>query len=345
MDGFKKFWQLSEKDKILTLNPETKQLEYANILAFVKKWSDKILHIKGKSLDMAVDYDHRFFTYKKIEHKRWQYTLEPRFTVGFNNLSMKSNKFYSSSNWTGKHIDKIVIGKKEIDFNTFCKFMGYYLSEGNIDHKRKTTCVKIQQHKHLDKMYEDLKPMGFHKNKDALRIYDGDLVEWLRQFGYSHQKYVPRIILDSSKEQIRIFLDAFALGDGTPRKKKNMFGFEADCGQYYYTSSKKMADTLAECIIKVGSSPSVKFERRRGNLVRFRNGEYEIKTDIYTITEKKSQYMQLRTAKAEIKEYNDFLYDIEVDRNNTLLVKYNSCVHWNGNCKCVLKAIIDLDAI
>ena len=50
--------------------------------------------------------------------------------------------------------------------------------------------------------------------------------------------------------------------------------------------------------------------------------------------------MQLYTAKIEIKPYNGFVYDIEVDRNHTLLVKYGSCVHWNSNCKCDFRAII-----
>ena len=77
----------------------------------------------------------------------------------------------------------------------------------------------------------------------------------------------------------------------------------------------------------------------------FKNGEYETKTDLYLIKEKKRQYMQLHTAKAKLEEYKDFVYDIEVDRNNTLLVKYGSCVHWNGNCKCVMRAIIELEAV
>ena len=340
-NGFKKFTELSFNDKILTLNPQTKNLEYANIKAFYRKASDKILHIKGKSLDMAVDYNHRFFTYKTIEHGPHNYTLEPRFTVGFDNLSIKLNKFYGSSEWIGEDKKTFSVGEKTFNAKTFLKFMAYYLSEGHIDHKRKTNCIHITQFKYLDKIYDDLKEMGFHKNKGCLRLYDKDIVKMLKQFGYSYEKYIPDFIKNSSKELLRCFLDAYALGDGTLRKKKQMFGKDANTCQYYYTSSKRMADDLVECIIKAGGSASIKFEKRKGKVINFKNGSYETKTDIYIVTEKKKQFMQLKTAKVVIEPYNDWLYDIEVDKNNTLLVKYNSCVHWNGNCKCNFVPVIE----
>ena len=51
--------------------------------------------------------------------------------------------------------------------------------------------------------------------------------------------------------------------------------------------------------------------------------------------------MQLRTAKIKLESYNDFVYDIEVDKNHTLLIKYGFCIHWNSNCQCSFKPVVE----
>ena len=99
-------------------------------------------------------------------------------------------------------------------------------------------------------------------------------------------------------------------------------------------------DTIVECIIKSGKAVSVKLLKRSGKITKFKNGEYKLNTDIYWITEKEKVFMQLYTAKIEVNTYNDFVYDIEVDKNHTLLVKYGSCIHWNSNCKCTFVPVV-----
>lgn len=339
-DGFKRFYELNKNDEILTLNPITKELEYSYINKIYSKKVENVVHIKGKSLDLCVDPNHTFFTYKKIEHGNGCYTLEPRFIDGIENLGKNANKFYGSCNWVGEEPEFVYIGKKKIKTDVFCKFMGYYLSEGHIDHKIKTNAVHITQFKHLDQMYEDIKEIGFHKNKGCLRLYDKDIVNYLSSFGYSFEKYVPDEILKLSPKYIRIFLDAYALGDGSPRKKTVIYGNVGKTNQKYYTSSKRMMDTLCECIIKSGKAVSVKLKKTKGDSLKFKNGEYKLNTDMYWITEKENVYMQLKTAKIEVESYDDFVYDIEVEKNHTLLVKYGSCIHWNSNCKCEFRPVI-----
>ena len=340
-DGFKKFTELTKNDKILTLNPETKNLEYAVIKHTFAKRIEQIVHIKGKSLDMAIDPAHTFFTYKNVEHSPKKLTLEPRFIKGIENLGKKTNKFYGSSKWIGEEPKYIVIGNTKLKPDIFCKLMGYYLSEGHINHTRNTNAVYISQVKYLDEMYMDLQCLGFKKNKTNLYLSNKDLANYLKKFGYSFEKYVPEEILNLSPRLIRIFLDAYALGDGTPRKNTTMFAKKAKTCQAYYTSSKRMMDTLTECIIKAGKAASVRVLKNKGKKVIFKNGEYTLNTDIYWITEKENKFMQYCTAKTEILPYNDFVYDIEVDKNHTLLIKDGTCIHWNSNCNCSFAPVIE----
>ena len=109
----------------------------------------------------------------------------------------------------------------------------------------------------------------------------------------------------------------------------------------YRTSSKKMADDLAECIIKAGMGASIYFSKEKGKEVKFRNGVYKLNTDLYTIQELKNVYNSFYSTKMELEDYNDSVYDIEVEENHTILIKSGRCIHWNSNCRCTASPIRD----
>ena len=341
-DGFKLIKDVMIGEEILTLSPITQGVEWGKCISKVEKHCDKIAHIHGHMFDLKVDPDHTFFVYKDVEHGKNQhkmygtkiwYTREPQFRVGIESLSKTCN-FYRSSKWVGEDKDTIKIGELEIPTEDYCKLMGYYLSEGNVDKREDRNGIKISQTKYLDKMFEDLAFFNPRKGKEAIWIFNTELNKYLGKFGYAINKYVPDEIKKLDKKYIRIFLDAYALGDGTPTKKDEIYGRNCMAYNSYHTSSKKMAHDLAECIIKAGMGVSIYFEKTKGKEIKFRNGTYKLNVDMYTIQELKNVYNSAYCTKKEIVEYNDSVYDIEVDRNHTLLIKSGKCIHWNGNCRC-----------
>ena len=342
-DGFKLIKDVMIGEEVLTLNPITQDLEWGKCISKVEKHCAKIAHLYGHMFDLKVDPNHSFFVYKDVEHgknqhkqfgtKTW-YTREPQFRVGVESLSKTCN-FYRSSKWIGEDKDTIKIGELEIPTEDYCKLMGYYLSEGSTDNRKNRNTISIAQWNYLDKMYEDLAFFNPRKNKNAIHIYNKVLCNYLHQFGHAMDKYIPDEIKKLDKKYIRIFLEAYALGDGTPAKKMK-FGQEKELMTYnqYRTGSKKMAHDLAECVIKAGMGVSIYFTPQKGKKIAFKNGIYRINTDIYWIQELKNQYNSAYSMKKEIVDYNDSVYDIEVDRNHTLLIKSGKCIHWNGNCRC-----------
>ncbi|MBR2505961.1 MAG: hypothetical protein IKB70_03380 [Bacilli bacterium] len=340
-NGFELVKDVKVGTKVLTLNPYTKNLEWGTCINTFEKDCENIAIIEGKRLHIAVDPNHTFFTYKRIEHTNGT-TIEPRFTQNVYMLGKRANKFYASSEWIGKEYESIKIGNKNIPINDYLFLMGYYLSEGNISSRNTTSEIKISQYTYLDKMYEDLKYFNPHKNKTAITIYDKDLKEYLRQFGKSDKKFVPQIIKDLSKDKIRIFLNAFCLGDGVLEKTRKTNLFEGKIYNVYSTSSKRLADDLTELIIKSGMAVNYRINRNKGKISQFKNGKYELKTDIYVLQECKSIYKQLETCDIREEKYNDKVYDIEVDTNHTLLIKSKTHIHWNSNCRCSLIPILEV---
>ena len=340
-DGFKLIKDVMIGEEILTLNPMNQDLEWGKCISKVEKYCDKIVHLYGHMFDLKVDPDHTFFVYKDIEHgknqhkqfgtKTW-YTREPQFRVGVESLSKTCN-FYRSSKWVGENKEIIEIGEAKIPTKDFCKLMGYYLSEGSVD--KRGYRISIAQWNFIDKMYEDLTFFNPRKNKNVINIYNKVLHNYLKQFGHAVDKYIPNEIKELDPTNIRVFLDAYALGDGSLAKKsKSIDGRKLNVYNCYRTGSKKMAHDLAECVIKAGMGVSIYFKKEKGKEIKFRNGTYKLNVDLYTIQELKSLYNSAYSMKKEIVEYNDSVYDIEVDRNHTLLIKSGKCIHWNGNCRC-----------
>ena len=109
----------------------------------------------------------------------------------------------------------------------------------------------------------------------------------------------------------------------------------------YRTSSKKLADDLVECIIKVGMSANIRFVKQKGKQIKFKNGTYTLNTDLFIVRETKLLYNKVDNMKKELIPYNDSVYDIEVEKNHTILIKSENSIHWNSNCRCVAIPIKD----
>ena len=340
--GFALIKDVMQGEKVLTLNPETKDLEWATCINKFKKYEENILEFRNKSFLLKCSKDHTFFTYKYIEHTKGNYTIEPRFIHGFNNLGIKSNRFYCSSCWVGDDIKFINIGNQEIPIKDFCLLMGYYLSEGNVDNRDDRNAIKITQTKYLDEMYENLSFFNPRKGKEAIYIFNTDLKNYLKQFGYSYQKHVPNVIKQLPSEYSRIFLDAFCLGDGSPKKIIYSKRFDKNLTKYnsYYTSSKRLANDLVELIIKCGMSATLGIMKCKDKVVNFRNGTYKINYDVYIVRENVKKHRLLTSMNIREIPYNDYVYDIEVNKNHTLLIKTGNFIHWNSNCRCIARIVL-----
>lgn len=327
-------------DKVLTLNPDTKNLEWSICTGKVEKYAENIVHLSNNSFDLKVDPNHTFFVYKDVEHSKGIFTSEPQFRTGIEKLS-KTCRFYRSSEWTGQVQNFIDIGNRYYPVRDFCILLGYYLSEGSVDNREDRNGIKISQSKYLDKMFEDLSFFNPKKGKDAIWIFDTDLKNYLKQFGYAKDKFIPQEIKNLDPKNIRIFLNAFALGDGTPSKKEkcsimnNKKEYTINYYNSYRTSSKKLADDLVECIIKVGMSANIRIVKQKGKQIKFKNGTYTLNTDLFIVRETKLLYNKVDNMKKEILPYNDSVYDIEVEKNHTILIKSENSIHWNSNCRCV----------
>lgn len=337
--GWINIMNVEKNDLCLSLNLNTLNLEWIKIIKLIKTYEKEMLRFFSRYIDICVTKNHNMIYQNDTNRKKKNNKFE--FVKAIDVFQKKSGRFISGCNWNGE--------KDNID-NLLFEFYGYYLSEGSIykPKDKNTYYIQISQSEEKNKnkynkiinCLEKLFPKK-HLCKDiqSIRFYDKKLGETLAQLGKSENKYIPDFILNANKDKIRIFLDAFRLGDGSERKRfSNFLNFEI-IEKTYFTSSKKMADQLSELILKVEKRPSFYINKTKGKEINFKNGKYKINNDVYVIRECNSIFHNLFNLKFENIKYNDFAYCVELEKNNTLYTRRNGKCLWSGNCRHTLTVI------
>lgn len=340
--GWIRFNDIQLGDTFLSLNPDNYDLEYVSFCKYIKyPYLGKLVHLHNRSFDLLVTPEHSQF-YEKISRSRGRDKVVTKKFDSILKVPINNVAIYRSSEWKGFSPLYIFIGKRRINFKVFCRFMGYYLSEGSVTLRNGTYQIKISQNDDINRfaILNSLKyfPYKLDLGKEAIYIFDKDLGKFLYQFGKSSNKFVPDVIKNAIKEDIEVFLKAFNLGDGSIRKGKKWNGQFLD-SRLFFSSSKRMADDIGELILKIGKRPSFSINYCKGKKQKFNNGVYTINNNVHIITECHRQRSYMHKLKIEPYNYGGFVYDVELEKFHTLLVRRNGKVCWSGNCRCYITPV------
>lgn len=136
----------------------------------------------------------------------------------------------------------------------FAEFMGWFLSEGSTVTSNLQVGVGQQKKKNRTWIADLLLRMGieFGSNKTGFIFSSIDWWTYLRPFGKCRDKFVPEIIKNMNARQLRLFFNAAMAGDGSWQKDN----------AYYFTTSKQLADDMAEIAVKLGYKVYVSSRQR-----------------------------------------------------------------------------------
>lgn len=343
--GWKFFKDLDKTELFLSINPETGEGEYVPAVAWINQYYEgDMVYRKSKCFDLANTPNH---VHVGRKHGQKHISL-------VNESDIKDNFSFLSHipSWKGIDTPFIVIDNKKYDTNLFCEFLGYYLSEGSFTEwgdKNRTIPrrrVNISQKKSEAKekiikccraLFKNVivtkERIEFNLNKEN----DKDLIHIIRSFGHAHEKYVPDFIKELSPKYIKIFLDAFLLSDSTVHRGVLYDGYQCKPQRIYSTSSVKLKDDLGELLLKVGKCPSFKNRGKSIYHCKKQKKDYLARYDQWNVAELNSKYRYGKVMKKEIKPYKGFIYDVELEKNHTLVVRRNDNVCVSGNCRCLAR--------
>jgi len=346
-DGWKLFKDLKD-EKVARVNP--KDLEIDFIKPIDKQEYDfdgELINYKTNSCDLLVTPEHKMlqcsqdnFYNKKV---KWESKYAKDFNKGIipqagnfkgeiiNELNFKSEC---------KHISKDFDTQEfKITGDNFVKFMGIWLSDGWVEstNNRIVLCASDVYPENKEFIESLLKEMGvdykikiskangtikgrevkINGDMNYYRFSNKSFRDYLIQFGKFNNKFVPKVILNASKKQRELFLDAFMLGDGSKGSKgKN---------DRYGSMSKELLNGLQEMLIKNGKSATL-FKNNS-------NGCWEL-TIRKTKTDKIKNKYYSRISKENVskQKYKGKVYDVTVPEYHFLIVRRNGRVSISGNC-------------
>ncbi len=338
INGWKNINKIEVGELVLSVVPENLKLEYVRVVS-KDKWfyNGKLVHFLNNHIDLMVTPNHRMLVYYRkppqsvyLRQEYYKRSNKKTFFVeaehikkgyitpktGFIWKGKRKKYFILSSLKTTYNKQEIFFPEKRIKMEDWLAFFGLWLAEGSVrgsnGGKRKLYEISLKQKKPKDDYIRNiLKRLPFKFNEYTNKgnvvcfyIYNRQLWEYLKQFGNSHQKYIPQDIKNLSADLLKILLENYLFGDGCIRKQ-NTSKEQVSC----YSVSKKLKDDIAEIALKIGKNVSIK-----GNhLVLLRR-----KTIKLFETKRWTQYC-------------GYVVGIEVEKNYTLCVRRNGKIVFSGN--------------
>lgn len=331
--GWKEFKDVTTQDVVYSLNPQTREIEETNIVGVQKyPYNGELIHFFNRSLECLVTPEHQMVYISKSgahEIKKCNAT-EYKPSMG---------AFYRSAVNTAKDRTNIMFGDKNIPFDVYCEFMGYYLADGSMQHDYGIVLSQEKGQPAWKRMQTCIKKMGFtpHVYKSTIVLYHRAFGQELLKYGTAHYKYIPQEILNASKRQIQIFLDAFIVCDGHIKKPRPFMGNRGHVctpnhgERIYFTSSPQMAAEIGLLLLKVGHRPSYRIMSPK-NTVKKDGTVIKQRYDCYRISECDSATATVFNK--EKVEYIGFVYDVTLENNHIMYIQKDGKCFWGSNCMC-----------
>ncbi len=353
-NGWRKFSQVTQKDKICTLNSGTEEIEYQNSQKIYRsKYQGKMYQLKTKRADLLVTPNHNLLYAPADFHTRRPYKLKEA-----HDLFGKSKILRKDGIWRGetpqyftlpevkiRHGSRFYSGlrtkiAKKLPIEPWLKFFGFWVAEGwtteggNGDY---AICVCNQNYKLMTEMKHILESFGYtvfwdKKVTNTIRVRNYQLFHYLQQFGKASDKYIPAGVKSLSKELLGIFFEYYIKGDG------HVYG-RSGKGLSATTISVRLRDDLQEIALKIGISAYYKLHNKKGTVFSSpsQKKEYRQSADswnIYFIRRNRHAIipseMKKYGRKEEWVDYNGMVYCVSVP-NRVVYIRRNGIPLWCGN--------------
>nr|BDI55058.1 MAG: radical SAM superfamily enzyme with an N-terminal intein homing endonuclease [uncultured archaeon] len=352
--GWKYFRNLSFQDKVLTLDPNTENIEYQRPIEIInERYNGELIHFENKYIDLLVTPNHRLYLKTRRSKKEKEYFY---FRRADDVEKLYSFRFKKDGIWSGKEREYFYLPKisnyrntcnliEKISMDLWLEFLGYYISEGNTQYKEKRNAyiIKISQSKkskYFNKFEECIKKLGLNYyigTSGDFYLSNKQLYKYLKLLGKSYEKYIPQDLLDLSKRQLKILWDAIYLGDGTHFTKSKTQGI---C-----TSSYKLASNLQELLLKIGYCGDIRLVREKGTKTYFKKEDrYIIARHNQYVIFKNTHYVNPNhfgktSGKTERKCYRERVYCCSVP-NEIIYVRRHGKAVWCGNTRGCIRACL-----
>jgi len=320
--GWKRYHEVKEGLKVLTLNLQTGKLEYQPInKVFIYEWDGEAYNIKTRNIDMVVSPKHRILVLEPFHYKKkWRYA------------------FYTPEELPNTSFKIPVAGLYDGTFAQFndelIKLLAWIITEGHLKHPKdqiRPFLVINQSAKHpdyLDEIHESIKALGYHYW--VTKVFEGNFWQYdfyisvdgsdeILQMLDSKIHEIPPWMLNLKHSQLVLLRETLLKGDGHFReyitRKSRRFN---KSGATFTTVSRINADRFQELCIKTGKRAIIKMIEEGG---RIKYDVYVAERDVAWIKDK---------AKVKRIHYKGIMWCVQTS-NGTFVARRNGRPFITGN--------------
>jgi len=353
-NGWKRFSQVTQRDKICTLNSDSEEIEYQKPQKIYRsKYRGKMYRLKTKRADLLITPNHNLLYAPADFHTRRPYRLkEARDLFGKSKILRKDGiwkgetpQYFTLPGVKISHGSRFYSGfrtkiAKKFPIEPWLKFFGFWVAEGwttKGGNGHYTVCVSNQNYKLMTEMKHILESFGYtvfwdKKVTNTIRVRDYQLFHYLRQFGKAADKHIPAEVRNLSKELLGILLKYYIKGDG------HVYG-RSGKGLSATTISIRLRNDLQEIALKIGISAYYKLHQRKGTPFASPSQKkiYRQSADswnIYFIRRNRHAIIPSEMKKYGHKEewvdYNGMVHCVSVP-NRVVYIRRNGIPLWCGN--------------
>ena len=321
--GWLAFPDLQPDVKVATLNSEGKVEYHIPEEYIVQTYIGEMYCFANSKFDFCVTPNH--WMYVRTE------TGQLKFIRADEGQVWESLQVLTGGDFDGEEVEwfelrkfpRNALGKvKKIFMDDWLEFLGYYISEGCVDVRKRLQVVGGNDYDVSDydvliaqenpegrwKIANCLSRLGFEFfdwDESQFKICTQQLAEILLPLGKSGNKYIPRELFQLSRRQLLVLFNALMMGDASEG---------GDCYNYY-SKSKQLADDVQELAIRCGYAASVV--------------SHAMGRDFYRVNIRPIKDVNL--VEPERFRYAGKVYCVNVT-NHVVFVRRNGRAAWCGQC-------------
>lgn len=321
--GWLAFPDLQPDVKVATLNSEGKVEYHIPEEYIVQTYIGEMYCFANSKFDFCVTPNH--WMYVRTE------TGQLKFIRADEGQVWESLQVLTGGDFDGEEVEWFELGKfpinglgkvKKIFMDDWLEFLGYYISEGCVDVRKRLQVVGGNDYDVSDydvliaqenaegrwKIANCLSRLGFEFfdwDESQFKICTQQLAEILLPLGKSGNKYIPRELFQLSRRQLLVLFNALMMGDASEGE---------DCYNYY-SKSKQLADDVQELAIRCGYAASVV--------------SHAMGRDFYRVNIRPIKDVNL--VEPERFRYAGKVYCVNVT-NHVVFVRRNGRAAWCGQC-------------
>lgn len=320
-DGWRTHETIKFDDHIATLNAEG-HLEYQPMNGmFNERYAGPMHRMNHRRADFLVTPGHRVLGMFATNGRYWKREKEIgwRFETADKASTYRMGELRTLCGPADGVLHHTVeIGNLTFDADAFFEFIGYYIAEGHYG----PNFIHIAQSKKVnggtyDAIESCLLRLGVPINKvrateTGFYVRHRGLAEYCSMLGKSHDKHIPRNLLQAAKPQLELMFNAYIAGDGSWWPSKRYCQAK--------TVSTQLMNDLMELGMKVGYNP---------RMMQIIEGQNENQRPSYRLSFSKAS-VGFEKRNWSVEDYTGIVWCPSTD-NGTAYIRRNGKCCWTGN--------------